>query len=74
MDKVSDKNIGIALNKKDKSLHGYILEADMYCPDEFHDEQNDFSMAPEKLKITKLSPEQIDMTKQHNLKVGITKN
>ena len=46
----------------------------MYCPDEFHDEQNDFSMAPEKLKITKLSQEQIDMTKQHNLKVGITKN
>ena len=73
--KVSDKNIDIALNKKDKSLHGYILEVDMYCPDELDNQQNDFSMAPEKLKITKyvLSPEQIDMIKKHNLKVGITK-
>ena len=73
--KVSDKNIDIALNKKDKSPQGYILEVDMYCPDELHDQQNDFSMSPEKLKITKyvLSPEQIDMIKQHNLKVSITK-
>ena len=63
--KVSDKNISIALNKKDKLLYGYILEIGMYCPDELHNEQNDFSMAPEKLKITKdiLSPEQIDMIK-----------
>ena len=67
--------VNIALHKKDESLHGYILEVDMYCPDELHDEQNDFTMAPEKLKITEdiLSPEQIVIIKQHNLKVGITK-
>ena len=63
--KVSDKNISVALNKKDKLLYGYILEIGIYCPDELHNEQNDFSMAPEKLKITKdiLSPEQIGMIK-----------
>ena len=72
---VTDKNINIALHKKDESLHRYILEVDMYCPDELHDEQNDFTMAPEKLKITEdmLSPEQIVINKQHNLKVGINR-
>ena len=73
--KVSDKNINIILNKRDNSLHGYFLEVDIHCPDELHDEQNDFPMAPEKIKVAKemLSPSQIEMIEQHKLKVGTTK-
>ena len=57
--KVTDKNIDIVWNKKDNASHGFFLEVDMYCPDELHDEQNDFPIAPDKLKVTKemLSPE-----------------
>ena len=32
--KVTDKNINRVLNKKDNSLHGYILEVDIYFLDE----------------------------------------
>ena len=73
--KVNDKNINIILNKRDNSLHGYFLEVDIHCPDELHDEQNYCPMAPEKIKVTKemLSPSQIEMIKQHKLKVGTTK-
>ena len=73
--KVSDKNINIILNKRDNSLQGYFLEVDIQCPDELHDEQNDFPMAPEKIKVTKemLSLSQIEMIEQHKLKVGTTK-
>ena len=53
MDKVTDKNINTALSKKDNLLHGYFLEADMYCPDELHNYQNCFPMAAEKLTVTK---------------------
>ena len=73
--KITDKNINTALNKKDNSLHGYFLEVDMYCPDELHDYQNDFPMAPEKLIVTEdmLLAEQIEIIKQFGLKIGITK-
>ena len=73
--KIADKNINIELNKKDTSLHGYILEVDMYLPDELHDKQNDFPMAPEKLKVTSdmLSAEQVKDMKKFNIKIGITK-
>ena len=73
--KVTDKNINTALNKKDNSSHGYFLEVDMYCPDELLDEQNDSSMGPSKLNVTKemLSTEQIEIIKRFNLKVGTTK-
>ena len=74
--KITDKNINTALNKKDNSLHRYFLEGDMYCPDELHDYQNDFPMAPEKLIVTEdmLSAEQIEIIKQFGLKIGIIKN
>ena len=73
--KVTDKNISIALNKKDTSLHGYILEVDTYLPDELHNNQNDFPMAPEKLKVTSdmLSAEQVDDMKKYSIKIGTTK-
>ena len=63
--KVTDKNIHKAISKKDNSLHGYFLEVDMYCPDELHDYQNGFPMAPEKLYVTEdmLSKKQIETIK-----------
>ena len=72
--KVTDKSINTALNKKDNSSHGYFFEVDMYCPDELHDEQNDFPMEPEKLIVTEelLSAEQIEIIKQFGLKISIT--
>ena len=71
---VTDKHINTVLNKKDHSLNGYFLEADMYCPDELHDYQNCFPMAAEKLKITKemLSSQQIDDIKKFDIKIGTT--
>ena len=74
--KVTDKNINTALNKKDNSLHGYILEVDMNYHDELHDYQNCFPMATEKLEVTKemLSSEQIDDLKNSTLKLALLKN
>ena len=56
-------------------MHGCFLEVDMYCPDELHDEQNDFPMAPEKFIATEemLSAEQIETIKQFGIKIGTTK-
>ena len=73
--RVTDKNINKVLNKKDTSLHGCILEVDIYLLDELHNEQNDFPMFPEKLIVTKdmLSQKQMDDTKDFNIKIGTTK-
>ena len=73
--KVSDKHINTTLNKKDNSLHGYILEFDMHLPDELHDKQNDFPMVSEKLIVTEdmLSPTQIEDMKKFNVKISQTK-
>ena len=73
--RVTDKNINKVLNKKDTSLHGCILEVDIYLLDELHNEQNDFPMFPEKLIVTKdmLSQQQMDDTKDFNIKIGTTK-
>ena len=75
MDKVTDKNINIALSKKDNLLHGYFLEADIYCPDELHNYQNCFPMAAEILTVAKemLSSEQIDNIKKFNIEIGTNK-
>ena len=69
--KVTDKNINRVLNKKDHSLHGYILEVDIYLPDKLHDEQNDFPVFSKKLTVTKdmLSQQQIDDMKDLNIKI-----
>jgi hypothetical protein len=42
----------------DESGTGYIVECDLEYPIELHDLYNDYSLAPEKIKITKdmLSP------------------
>ena len=74
--RVTDKNINKALSKKDNSLHGYFLEVDIFLPDELHDYQNCFPVAPEKLHVTEdmLSKEQIEDIKKFNIKIGLTKN
>ena len=48
----------MVLNKIHNSKYGYFLEVDLECPENLHDEQNDFPMAPEKIKVTEdmLSP------------------
>ena len=48
--KVTDKHINKVLNKKDTSLHGYILEVDIYLPDELH---NKFSNISKKINSYK---------------------
>ena len=74
--RLTDKNINKALGKKDNSLHGYFLEVDIFLPDELHDYQNCFPMAPEKLHVIEdmLSKEQIEDIKKFNIKIGLTKN
>ena len=73
--KVTDKHINKVLNKKDTSLHGYILEVDIYLPDELHNKQSNFPIFPKKLTVTKdmLSQQQIGDTKDFNIKICTTK-
>ena len=63
------------MSEKNNTSHGFFLEVDIDCPDELHDEQNDFPIPPDKLKVTKetLSPEQIDDIKKFNIKIGTIK-
>ena len=72
--KVTEKTINRVLTKKNTSLHGYILKVDIYLPDELHNKQNDFSVFPEKLTVTKdmLSQQQIYI-KDFNIRIGTTK-
>ena len=71
---VNRENTEFVLNKSDNGSRGYFLEVDMECLVEFHENQKDLAVAPEKIKITEdmLSPEQKDMMKTHDLKVGHT--
>ena len=48
---VNNETVNRILNKSDNSLHGYFLEVDLDYPEELHDIHNDYSMAPEKIKI-----------------------
>ena len=46
----------------------------MECLPEFHENQKDLAAAPEKIRVTEemLSPEQLDIMKTYDLKVGHT--
>ena len=48
---VNNETVNRILNKSDNSLHSYFLEVDLDYPEELHDIHNDYSMAPEKIKI-----------------------
>ena len=56
--KVNNETVNRVLNKSDHSLHGYSLEVDLDYPEQLHDIYNDYSLAPEKIKIEEemLSP------------------
>ena len=54
-------------NKKD-SLTGYVLEVDLEYPQELHDIQNDYPLAPEKINIPKewLPNYRLEIANLHN--------
>ena len=58
-------------NKKD-NLTGYVLEVDLKYPQELHDIQNDYPLAPEKCKIPKewLSNYPLEIANLHNNTTG----
>ena len=70
--KVNNETINRVLNKSDNSLHGYILEVDLYYPKELHEKHNDYPMAPEKIKIEEemLSPYSLEIKNKYDIKVG----
>ena len=59
-------------NKSDNSLHGYFLEVDLDYPEDLNEEHNDYSLAPEKIKVREemLSPHQLKMKNKHDTKIG----
>ena len=49
--KVNNETVSRILNKSSNSLHGYFLEVDLDFPKNLHDYDNDYPMAPEKIKL-----------------------
>ena len=70
--KVNNKVVNTILNKSNNSLQGYFLEVDLDYPENLHDCHNDYSMAPEKIKIedNMLSPFCSKIKKKHDIKTG----
>ena len=70
--KVNNETINRVLNKSDNSLHGYFLEVDLDYPEDLNEEHNDYSLAPEKIKVREemLSPHQLKMKNKHDIKIG----
>ena len=60
--------------KKDSST-GYILEADLEYPKEFHDIHNNYPLAPEKINIPKewLFDYSLEIENAHNITTGTVK-
>ena len=71
---VNNESVNKILNKSDDCLHGYFLEDDLECPENLHDIHNNLPMAPEKIKIKDemLSPIQLEIKNECDIKVGIT--
>ena len=69
---VNNETVNRILNKSDNSLHGYFLEVDLDYPEELHDIHNDYSMAPEKIKIEDemLSPYSFEIKNEYDIKTG----
>ena len=68
IDKIEQKLMQIEKN----SSTGYILEADLEYPQELHDIQNDYALAPEKINIPKewLSNFCLKIASVHNITTG----
>ena len=60
------------LNKSSNSLHGHFLQVDLEYPENLHDYHNDYSLAPEKIKIEEemLSPLQLKIKNNYDVKIG----
>ena len=60
---------------KEKSEIGYFLEVDLEYPDELHELQNDYSLAPEKIVVTidMLSKYCKEIADKYDIKVGDVK-
>ena len=69
---VNNETVNRILNKSDNSLHGYYLEVDLDYPEELHDIHNDYSMAPEKIRIEDkmLSPYSLEIKNGYGIKTG----
>ena len=70
--KVNNEVVNRILNKSKNSSYGYLLEVDLDYPEELHDIRNDYSMAPEKIKIedNMLSPFCSKIKKKYDIKTG----
>ena len=72
--KVNNEVVNRIINKSSNSLHPYFLEVDLEIPEKLHDDHNDLPTAPEKIKVTDkmLSPFQLEIKKEYDIKVGAT--
>ena len=70
--KVNNETVNRILNKSDNSLHGYFLKVDLDYLEDLNEEHNDYSLAPEKIKVSEemLSPHQLKMKNKHDIKIG----
>ena len=70
--KVNNETVNRILNKRDNSLHGYFLEVDLDHPEHLHDDHNDYSVAPEKIKIEDdmLSTYFLEIKNEYDIKSG----
>ena len=70
--KVNNETVSRILNKSSNSLHGYFLEVDLDFQENLHDYDNDYPMAPEKIKLEDdmLSPYCLEIKKKHDIKLG----
>ena len=68
--KVNNEVVNRILDKSNNTKYGYLLEVDLDYPEELHDIHNDYSVAPEKIKIEDemLSPFCSKIKRKHDIK------
>ena len=72
MVKFTNETVNRILNKSANSKHGYFLEVDLDYRENLHGYHNDYTMAPEKIKIENnlLSPYCSKIKKKYDIKSG----